>query len=246
MESLADELTSAQASHGWPPLKDLIKKGVRVMFSSATDYGKEMQDLIFTRDQVCHWKEPDLPIAPFPNCTFADGSVANVGVMLRPMSSEIQMGPFNAGGHWGPNVGLINESTLPELIKCNVNYPSPDNVTPKRLESTVWTWAKGEPARLFGDSSLLNASVCASIGATDGRWREVQCGQVAPDACRGIKDRNLWVLGSKRKGTERSTCPPDTEFWRPENAFHNAQLQQLALTKGEPLVWINVDGIGEL
>ena len=45
----------------------------------------------------------------------------------------------------GPErVGVVFDLT--EMVKCRIDCPSNDMVTPQLMETAVYTWAKGEPS----------------------------------------------------------------------------------------------------
>ena len=82
----------------------------------------------------------------------------------------------------------IDPGMAAEMLKCGVNQPSFDHLTPDdpRLASTVWSWAEAEPAADTGG--------CAVHGA-DARFRATDCagaGIATHAACR--TDSDDWTL----------------------------------------------------
>ena len=115
---------------------------------SGADYLTQGEELLFVKDTICNWQEPPLPLTPFPECRFTQ-SKTNIAIpnadatIFRPETTEIQYGFLNANGQIGSNEYLLNEESLPGVVDCGVNIPSPDNVTPKRMEAMVWAVTKG-------------------------------------------------------------------------------------------------------
>lgn len=74
----------------------------------------------------------------------------------------------------------IDADTLSAMVRCGVNMPSLDQVVPfdTRMESFVWSWGDGQPARSTADR-------CAVHGA-DGRFRSGPCRGGASPAKRPV------------------------------------------------------------
>lgn len=160
---------------------------------SGADYLTYGEEILFVKDTVCNWQEPPLPLAPFPECRF-NHSKTNIGVpdenftIFRPETSEIEYGFLNADGQIGSNENLLNEESLPGVADCGVNLPSPDNITPKRMEATIWAVPKGHE---------LDAKKCVAFMRESKTWQSVDCqtANLVP-ACVDVKNPRLWQLGS--------------------------------------------------
>lgn len=77
---------------------------------------------------------------------------------------------------------VIDDTTLPTIMNCGINLPSPDRITPKRAGRSVWSWAPGEP-KAFPTNSVR----AIVMNATDGLWRASQSFENAPIACRMVR-----------------------------------------------------------
>lgn len=185
-------MTHLQHGYDWPTFQELIDAGKRVVFMSGTDYSPEGDDLLFVKESICDWREPPLPFVPFPTCRFHrpnTGPLDENRTIFRPETSEIVYGFLNADGQIGANKYLLDETSLPPLVDCGVNIPSPDNITPKRMESTIWAIARGE---------RLERGKCIGITrAAESSWVSVDCD--APHmvaACVDTARPNAWRLGA--------------------------------------------------
>lgn len=171
--------------------QDLVDAGKRIVFMSGADYSPEGDELLFVKDSICGWQEPLLPFAPFPSCRFQRGNIGPLDeskTIFRPETSEIEYGFLNAGGQIGKNEYLLDETSLPPLVDCGVNIPSPDNITPKRMESTIWALQRGE---------RLEKGKCVAITRAKPSWTSVDCN--APNmvaACVDPDRSNDWRLST--------------------------------------------------
>ncbi|KAL4155042.1 hypothetical protein PRNP1_007156 [Phytophthora ramorum] len=176
----------------WPAFEELMRVGKRVVFMSGVDYLTQGEEILFVKDNVCNWQEPPLPLAPFPECRF-NHSKANIGVpdenftIFRPETSEIEYGFLNADGQIGTNENLLDEESLPGVADCGVNVPSPDNITPKRMEATIWAVSKGHE---------LDGNKCVALTRESTTWQSVDCHtpNLLP-ACVDVHNPRHWVLG---------------------------------------------------
>ncbi|OWZ15259.1 hypothetical protein PHMEG_00011137 [Phytophthora megakarya] len=177
----------------WPTIEELLRVGRRVVFMSGADYLTYGEEILFVKDSVCNWQEPPLPLVSFPECRFNE-SKTNIGVpdenftIFRPETSEIEYGFLNADGQIGINKNLLNEKSLPGVAACGVNIPSPDNITPKRMEGTIWTVPNGHE---------LDAKKCVALMRESKMWQSVDCdaANLVP-ACVDVNHPRRWQLGS--------------------------------------------------
>ncbi|DBA04915.1 TPA: hypothetical protein N0F65_006917 [Lagenidium giganteum] len=174
---------------GWPTPQELLKVGKRVMFMSGSNYSPRGDEILFVKSHVCDWTEPSLPFEPYPTCRFKpshEGPSDSNSTIFRPETSEIEYGFLNADGHLGPNEYLLTEKSLPPLLQCGVNIPSPDNVTPKRMESMVWAFNRASP---------LAKSKCVGLTRKATYWHSVDCGHPGyVAACVSASDTRDWKL----------------------------------------------------
>jgi hypothetical protein len=207
-------------AHGegpWPPVARLLEEGFRVMFVSSSDYGEQMESLVFPRGEaVCDWREPGLTEMDPATCRTSSTGFMN-GSLLRTPSCEIQYGPLNCDFVWrNTNSPILDDVLLREVTACGLNVPSPDLLTPERAAAAVWTWAPGYPSPIL-------ETPCAYVAASDGRWRTSSCGELEdlPLACRATDaplSQPRWVL--ERSGA----CPESTTFGPPRHPRENAAL----------------------
>lgn len=125
---------------GWTlSINQMLQMGKKVIFVSRSDYGGEMNSTVFARDgpDVCNWNEPDYTnFQPFPNCQVG-GSQMNNGQILRMPTCDLVYGPLDCGFNWGSNTGLLTPETIPPLVQCNFNIPSPDLIDIDKMKAYV-------------------------------------------------------------------------------------------------------------
>ena len=224
------------ANGGWPTVEDMVASGKHVLFMSGSDYGALMNSTVFYKygPQLCDWTEPDVNAfaADFPTCMVdVDGVLqpTNTGRILRPETSEIVYGIFDGGSQ---KTGILNETTIPPLVACNVNYPSPDLLTPDRIAAWVWSWAPANPANY--------TSFCGAITSTDSLWRDVDCATTLPVVCLGSSLADLTLTTSSFTFAEAATaCLAGGTFGVPTSAMDNRVLASLMSKSGVAQAWIN-------
>ncbi|KAL4419285.1 hypothetical protein ABPG77_008335 [Micractinium sp. CCAP 211/92] len=155
---------------GWPSQQQMLTSGKRLLLVSGTDYGADMQPLIFSRGAtLCGWNEPPLrAVNGVPDCHVGgDDPKARPlfdGLLTRVISCELEYGPLNCDFVWrGTNQPVFDEFTLPPVMGCGLNMPSPDLLTPVRAAAAIWTWAPGHPFDpSYGDDAQLGKLVQAA------------------------------------------------------------------------------------
>ena len=214
-------------------IEEMLKIGKRVLFMSGSDYGAEMNSTIFykTGPELCGWSEPGILDINFSNCSVKTGEgwvKTNTGKLFRPETSEIWYGPINGG-----DTNFLNTSNIPDVVKCGINFPSPDLITPKRMGAYVWSYLENEPANYN----------CSITRVTDGRWQGSLCSSVYYGACSNKSQtmgRRNWTLSLKATPFDSVVCPPNFEFSVPINPMENEelrlQLQQNKITN----CWISI------
>jgi glycerophosphoryl diester phosphodiesterase len=139
------------------------------------------------------------------------------------------------------NEGPITPAIARELMRCGMNMPGLDRLTPfdGRLEAMVWSWAPGQPA---ADEALD----CALHGA-DGRFVAADCAQVRRYACVNASDANDWRLGGAGAWTGGAAgCEAGYEFSVPANGYANEKLKEAKAAAGVAEAWLNYsDRAGE-
>lgn len=218
----------------WPSIEDLVTAGKRLLLVSVKDYGEEMAPLIFARgSNLCDWDEPTpARVSGPPECSalsqrskYTEREATMAGTIIRTLDCEIRYGPLNCDFDWGDNTYVLDESTIPPLVACGVNMPSPDLLTPTRMKAFVWSWAEGHPSRQPPPSPDTNAGwrrplpghiredpLCSEVRAADGRWYAVACESEhsQPRAC-----RNAGADKQGRGGGDSSAAPPLWELALP-------------------------------
>ena len=240
-----DAFCYAQYETTWPTFEELLRVGKRVLFMSGADYLTQGEELLFVKDTICNWQEPLLPLTPFPECRF-NHSETTTGIpdenftIFRPETSEIEYGFLNANGQIGYNKHLLNEKSLPGVADCGVNIPSPDNLTPKRMEATVWAVSKGHE---------LDASKCVALMRESKTWQSVDCqaANLVP-ACVDMKNPRRWQLGivSVVEADAASACSTmsasELEYSAPASGYENELLRSQLIDhapKSIAGVWLN-------
>ncbi|KAG7674064.1 hypothetical protein Ndes2526B_g02453 [Nannochloris sp. 'desiccata'] len=206
----------------WPTGAEMVMSGRKLVLVSIADYGQDMAPIVFPRDTgICSWTEPSLQsVSAAPECVLNGVTELFTGSLVRVSTCELEYGPLNCEFVWkGGNIPYFDEASIPGVVDCGVNIPSPDLLTPSRAAAAVWTWAPGHP---FSSSSNANmhsinggggggggdarAAECAIISASDGRWRSAPCSTVStttnstlPAVCRvagtPIESDNQWIVG---------------------------------------------------
>ncbi|XP_071487391.1 uncharacterized protein [Diadema antillarum] len=121
----------------------------------------------------------------------------------------------------GPSrTGYVEDLT--EFVKCRIQYPGADMITPQFLETAVYTWARGEPA-----NPVTDATSCILLSGTDGRWyRPNDCNKEVNFACRHEVDVDDWVVSDTAGNYDTNTdaCPAGYRFALPQNGYENQKL----------------------
>jgi hypothetical protein len=134
----------------------LIARGKRVMLHSRTNYGAAaMGRLFYATASICNWTEPDLKDIDTVNCT-VNGKPTMAGRIYRPETDWLMYGPFD-----GEDPRRLNVTTLPPVVACGVNLPSPDAIVPAILAAQVWSLAEGV---------TLAGAACAVMRPGSPRW----------------------------------------------------------------------------
>jgi hypothetical protein len=209
----------AETGWEWPTGSDMVAAGKRLVMVSVADYGQDMAPLVFPRDTgICSWTEPSLQsVSGAPECVYNGVTELFTGSLVRVSTCELEYGPLNCEFIWkGGNAPYFDEASIPGVVDCGVNIPSPDLLTPSRAAAAVWTWAPGHPFSSNNSSEDYGAEnddgddddaipSCALISASDGRWRSAPCSPTTnttssiPTVCRlagtPVESDDQWTLG---------------------------------------------------
>ncbi|GAB4815112.1 hypothetical protein N2152v2_002158 [Parachlorella kessleri] len=123
------------------------------------------------------------------------------GTLFRVETCELEYGPLNCDFVFrGTNEPYLDEATMPAVLGCGLNVPSPDLLTPSKAAAAIWTWAPGHPYDpITNEGAEAN---CAVMSASDGRWRAVPCEQALPSACRASSAPPAAAANGGDGGTE--------------------------------------------
>lgn len=234
----------ARNNNTWPSAKSLILQHQRILVLSGQNYGKAAEHVMFYKPNVCNWSEPSLPLVPFPKCTFTDSNTSAISnnVIIRPISNEIVYGPLNGEGQIGPNHNLIDENSLQHMYKCGISMVSPDNMTPKRMEATIWSYDVNE----FPSNDKCTVAPFNNRTSSF-RWKGSSCTlnttQAFGVACKQIEG-HFWVIGKLVNSHQVATnaCPDRYYYSVPRSGYENQLLKQAAIldTRQFGAIWLNV------
>ncbi|XP_041460921.1 uncharacterized protein LOC121412078, partial [Lytechinus variegatus] len=132
----------------------------------------------------------------------------------------------------GPTAtGAITD--LSEMVKCRINLPATDMVTPQLMKTAVYTWAYGEP------SIPLDEDSCVMLSHEDFRWyTSSDCDQSLSYACQSSTDPNDWLVSESTGPYDvtRELCPIGYKFSVPHNGFRQQKLKE---AMNGASVWLN-------
>jgi len=148
----------------------------------------------------------------------------------------------NLTAWFGGGSGKTTTANMPEMIKCGVNLPGMDKISPNdgRLASAVFSWAPGEP------NNYGNNEDCA-MQYSSGRWNDANCANRYRFACRNSAGQ--WRI-SNASGTfadGAAVCSNETggayQFAVPKNGNQNQKLVDAKRAAGVNDVWIRYSDI---
>jgi len=167
----------------FPSVNELSGRGYQLLISTTKDLGDDMTSSIFTRDMVCGWNEANVDeLNEYPTCSYYDSDnevVMNEGTFTRVVSSEIQYGPLNEGGHLGNDWPVLDEDSIPDVVKCNTGLLAGDNMVTSRARAAIWSWREDEPNNMV---SAEQSEMCVVLNGNDGRWSSLDCSSTSPQA----------------------------------------------------------------
>ncbi|MBW3658427.1 MAG: hypothetical protein KY457_07290 [Actinobacteria bacterium] len=127
----------------------------------------------------------------------------------------------------------IDATMAAEMLKCGVNQPSFDHLTPDdpRLTSTVWSWAEAEPA--------ADTDGCAVHGA-DARFRAADCTGASVATHAACRTAEGWVL--RRAGglfaAARVCAAAGGTLGVPRTSEQNEALREAKAAAGVETAWL--------
>lgn len=228
-------------NNSFPTMAQMITSGKQILLMSGTDYGERMKPYIFYKygPQLCNWYEPSLEQIDFDNCVVWINETYSIlsynGTLFRPETAQLVYGPYYAGrqsqlGHLSSTSlprpeKYLNNKTLVKVMRCGINVPSPDLITPKRIAAQVWSWAPNEPRFTNGT---------ATISAHDGRWRTCQESLKIPKLCRKTDSplyRSDFVVAHD--------CPEGFVWDHPWNPVDNWRVVEMLRSNGIKQIQLN-------
>ncbi|CCI47907.1 unnamed protein product [Albugo candida] len=233
----------------WPTTLELLAMGKRIMFLTRFAYEQDVATL-FLKTKVCTWNEPPLPLNPYPKCWYVNAEYSSwgrYGSIDRLVSSELQFGVKNSDGEIGPNRYILNELNLPDALTCGVNVVSPDNITPARMQSMVWTLAPG---------SYWNYGDCLVFCKEAALWQAHKCVEIPENtaaACQNGFNPLQWkIVGTVASLSDATElCDSQSGFYENDNApmlfsipataYENMQLIEAVSQTSYEFVLLNTD-----
>lgn len=219
------------------------------MFLTRFAYEQDVATL-FLKTKVCTWNEPPLPLNPYPKCWYVNAEYSSwgrYGSIDRLVSSELQFGVKNSDGEIGPNRYILNELNLPDALTCGVNVVSPDNITPARMQSMVWTLAPG---------SYWNYGDCLVFCKEAALWQAHKCVEIPENtaaACQNGFNPLQWkIVGTVASLSDATElCDSQSGFYENDNApmlfsipataYENMQLIEAVSQTSYEFVLLNTD-----
>ncbi|XP_071806953.1 uncharacterized protein MT2135-like [Asterias amurensis] len=213
----------------WPTMRTMIKDGKNVVIASGSTAGSGEA---YTHGGVyihaIFWE--DLKVSAFTNYPDCGGKTLTNN--LRFYSDATHYGTNVTLKHDGPSTtGVIFDFS--EYVKCRVQNPATDMITPELVSTAVFTWAEGEP------TAPPTSESCVWISKTDWRWYlSGDCSVELYHACQSTNDPDDWTISSSMSAFSpmSSGCPDGYTFSVPQDGFRNQKLRDASNGNS---VWIN-------
>ncbi|XP_038067017.1 uncharacterized protein LOC119737024 [Patiria miniata] len=204
----------------WPTMKHMRKVGKNIVIAASGEAYTHGDVYIHRR----YWKDVGVnSFTNYPGC-----GVKNATNTLRYFSDGTHYGPFYDGV---TDTGIILDFT--EFVKCRVEYPATDFITPDVVKTAIFTWAEGQP------SEPLDADSCVWISKTDWRWYlSDDCSIELYHACQSLNDPDDWTISSS-PGPYRpitAECPTGYAFSVPQDGYRTQKLRE---SSGGNSLWLN-------
>ncbi|XP_030855913.1 uncharacterized protein LOC105440471 [Strongylocentrotus purpuratus] len=206
----------------WPTLRRMKEDGKRVVVVSSDD--------TLHQGKYIHAKRCEsFPFNEFTNYPLCGGKTDSNCRRFRGDATHYIFDVI----YDGPTAnGAITD--LSEMVKCRINLPATDMVTPQLMMTGVYTWAYGEP------SIQLDEDSCVMLNHADFRWyTSPDCDQSLSYACQSSTDPNDWLVSESTGPYDvtRDLCPIGYKFSLPHNGFRQQKLKEAM--KGSS-VWLNL------
>lgn len=220
------------------------------MFLTEVDYSAHDLQYFFLKKSVCNWIENTPPLSDFPSCKFKKSGINAkklYGNIDQVVSSELHFGEKNSNGYVGWNMYPLNETRIPNMVRCGVNVISPDNITPARMESMVWTLAP---------NTFWNQGECLTYRKDLAVWLSVDCHDIPPNtaaACQDLRKPLVWMIIGPVTTLEEAvmTCAGTTDGTRgklatmtfsiPATAYENSYFLEVCERSNYDSVLFNTD-----
>ncbi|KAI9846594.1 MAG: hypothetical protein M1837_003835 [Sclerophora amabilis] len=136
------------------------------------------------------------------------------------------------------SISLISNLTAcgisPFLNQSLLSATASENIVPYAnvSQSTIWSWAPGEPRNSSDDASDANTASppnfrCAFMDLSlRGMWRVRDCAKGSHVACRAHNQPYAWAISPSEPSyhSAGNACPPGSSFSVPRTALENAYL----------------------
>lgn len=113
------------------------------------------------------------------------------------------------------------------------------------VQSTLWSWAPGQPLNATQDSSTANRCAVMKNAPYDGRWEVTDCGNNHRAACQNPQQPYHWEisLDTSDYNNAEVLCRSPLQFSVPHTALENAHLQAALQDSREPNepIYINLN-----
>ncbi|XP_071784442.1 uncharacterized protein MT2135-like [Asterias amurensis] len=209
----------------WPTVRQMRQAGKNVVMASGSTAGSGE---LYTHGGffIHHIYWEDIKVNQFSN--YPSCGTKNATNMIRYYSDGTHYGPIYDGV---TSTGVILDFT--EFIKCRIQYPATDFITPSLIQTALFTWAKGEP------SGTLTSESCVWVSKTDWRWYlSDDCSIELHYACQNLDEPDDWTISASPGPSDpiRAECPPGYKFSIPQDGYRNQKLRE---SSSGLSLWIN-------
>jgi hypothetical protein len=202
----------------WPSGNELLSMGKKILFVSRQDFGAELEPTMFSRPLLLQDQGMD-SFRAFPQC--APAHQQPITQMNRIVSYGLWYAWFKKDDSY------VDAAMMEKVMECdNVNIIALEMITPRLMESIIWSWEKNEPSR----------SGCVVLDDKTKKWKVMDCTQKLPIACVSVSNSSVWTLGPE-SDFESARCPEGLKFGFPLNGKMNRLLKDHM--KNSP-VWLNL------
>ncbi|XP_022081061.1 uncharacterized protein LOC110974050 [Acanthaster planci] len=215
----------------WPTPRQMRQAGKNVVVATGSTAGSgEVYPHGGKYIHKIYWEDKQMRLfTNYPEC-----GTKNLTNKIRYYSDATHYGNSTHLKHDGPSngAGVIYDFT--EFVKCRVQYPATDMITPDLIKTALFTWAEGQP-----DPELTSES-CVWVSRTDWRWYVSEdCSIELYCACQSTTDPDDWKISSSPASYSSSSdaCPTGYKFSVPQDGFRHQKLKD---ESGGNSVWINI------